>query len=267
MAAYLAEHPARYTAQLQAGLGLIPETQVLLQLWEQGMSPTDLYRRALESGHFPMMTARRLRNLVIEGFSARYLRTGDAAAWHMKMWMPTLAPDEFQQLCLLFTCRAQTIVGDFIRQVYWVRYVAGDRELRNETARQFVERAIDHGRMTKPWSEETIGRIAGSLTGCCADYGLLEGGVRRKRCFLNVRLLDKVAVYLAYDLHFQGLSDQSLLHHEDWQIFGLEAIDVLAELKRISLEQWFIVQSGGQLVRIGWKYESMEALGHVFSGS
>jgi hypothetical protein len=267
MVAYLVEHPARYTAQLQAGLGLIPETQILLQLWDRGMSASDLYRRALESGYFPMMTARRLRNLVVEGFAARYLCGGDTPAYYMKMLLSTQTSEEFQQLCLLFTCRSQAIVGDFIRQVYWVRYAAGDRELRNETARQFVERAIDQGRMIKPWSDETISRIAGSLTGCCADYGLLEGGVRRKRCFQNVRLLDRVAVYLAYDLHFQGLSDQSLLHHEDWQIFGLEASDVLAELKRISLEQWFIVQSGGQLVRIGWKYESMEALCHVFSGS
>jgi hypothetical protein len=266
MVAYLVEHPARYTAQLQAGLGLIPETQVLLQLWEQGMSAPDLYRRALESGHFPMMTARRLRNLVVEGFAARYLREGDAPARYMKILLPTLTSAELQQLCLLLTCRSQSIVRDFIHQVYWVRYAAGDRELLNETARLFIERAIDHGRMIKPWSEETIGRIAGSLTGCCADYGLLESGARRKRRFLNIRLLDKIAVYLAYDLHFQGLSDQTLLHHEDWQIFGLEASDVLAELKRLSLEQWFIVQSGGQLVRIGWKYKSMEALCHVLSG-
>lgn len=265
MVAYLVAHPARYTAQLQAGLGLIPETQVLLQLWEPGMSAPDLYRRALESGHFPMMTARRLRNLVVEGFAARYLREADAPAGYMKILLPTLTSEELQQLCLLFTCRAQAIVGDFIRQVYWVRY-AGDRELLNETARRFIERAIGHGRMIKPWSEKTIGRIAGGLTGCCADYGLLEGGARRKRRFLNIRLLDKIAVYLAYDLHFQGLSDQALLHHEDWQIFGLEASDVLAELKRLSLEQWFVVQAGGQLVRMGWKYESMETLCHVLSG-
>ncbi len=266
MVAYLVEHPARYTARLQAGLGLIPETRILLQLWEPGMAAPDLYRRALASGHFLMITARRLRNLVAEGFAARYLCEADVPARYLKMLLPTLTSEELQQLCLLLTCRSQSIVRDFIHQVYWVRYAAGDRELLNETARNFIERAIDRGRMIKPWSEETIGRIAASLTGCCADYGLLEGGAKRKRRFLNIRLLDKVAVYLAYDLHFQGLSDQALLHHEDWQIFGLESSDVLAELKRISLEQWFIVQSGGQLVRMGWKYESLEALCYVLSG-
>lgn len=266
MVACLVRNPALYTAQLQAGNGLIPETRILLELWERGMSTTDLYQRTLASGYFPSMTARRLRNIVSEGFVARYVREGDSPARYLKRLLPTLTSAELQQLCLIFTCRAQEIFGDFIRQVYWVRYSAGDRELSNPTARLFIERAIDSGRMVKPWSEETIKRIAGSLTGCCADYGFLESGARSKRRFLNVRVLDKVAIYLAYDLHFQGIGDRALLHHPDWKIFGLEPSDVLAELKRLSLDGWFIVQSGGELVRISWKYDSMEVLCDVLIG-
>jgi hypothetical protein len=32
---------------------------------------------------------------------------------------------EFRQLLLVYTCRANPVLGDFIRKVYWDRYAAG----------------------------------------------------------------------------------------------------------------------------------------------
>ena len=64
---------APYTTQLGAGLGLIAETARLLDLWESGMSGQCLLRVALQSGAFPTISARRLRNIVIESFAPRFL--------------------------------------------------------------------------------------------------------------------------------------------------------------------------------------------------
>jgi hypothetical protein len=61
-----------YTTQLQAGLGLVNETKTLLDLWSPGMSANQLHQVALESGRFPTVTARRLRNIVVECFAPRY---------------------------------------------------------------------------------------------------------------------------------------------------------------------------------------------------
>ena len=63
----MASAPA-YTTQLQAGLGLVPETLKLLAVWLPGMTGQDLLKAALASGEFPTMAARRLRNLIIEAF-------------------------------------------------------------------------------------------------------------------------------------------------------------------------------------------------------
>ena len=73
-----------YTTQLQAGLGLVNETKTLLDLWSPGMSAVQLHQVALESGRFPTVTARRLRNIVVECFAPRYLVSGGAPAAHLK---------------------------------------------------------------------------------------------------------------------------------------------------------------------------------------
>ena len=45
------ERPA-YTTQLQAGLGLVNETLLLLDLWSQGMSGAEVNKAALRSEPF-----------------------------------------------------------------------------------------------------------------------------------------------------------------------------------------------------------------------
>ena len=74
----------RYTTQLQAGLGLAPETRVPPELWTPGMSAVQLYAVALHSGRFPTVTARRLRNIVMECFAPRYLINHGAPAAHLQ---------------------------------------------------------------------------------------------------------------------------------------------------------------------------------------
>ncbi len=131
----------------------------------------------------------------------------------------------------------------------------------------FVERAIDDGLTTKRWSESMVQNVSGYLTGCCADYGMLERGRRTSRRILSFRISPVVAAYLAYELHFSGVGDNALLTHEDWQLFGLAREDVLEELKRLSLKGLLIVQAAGDVIRVSWKQQDMEALCDVLTQS
>lgn len=256
---------ALYTTQLQAGLGLVNETKELLDLWKPGMSASQLNQLALESGRFPHITARRLRNIVSECFAPRYLISNGAPAQHLKRLSVALAGSELTQLMLIFTARANLILSDFIRDIYWARYAGGYTEISNEDARAFVERALDDGKTAKRWSETTVRRVSAYLTGACADYGMLGNGARSSRCILPLRISSVASVYLAYDLHFMGIGDNALLTHSDWQIFGLTREDVLEELKKLSLKGHMIVQVAGDAVRISWKQTSMEALCNVLA--
>ncbi len=256
-----------YTSQLGAGLGLVNETKTLLDLWSPGISANQLHQVALESGRFPTVTARRLRNIVVECFAPRYLVAGGAPAADLKRLSATISTADLTQLMLVFTCRANPILGDFIRQVYWARYAGGYTQITNDDARMFVERAIDDGLTTKRWSESMVQNVSGYLTGCCADYGMLERGRRTSRRILPFRISPVVAAYLAYELHFSGVGDNALLTHEDWQLFGLAREDVLEEIKRLSLKGLLIVQAAGDVIRISWKQQDMEALCDVLTQS
>lgn len=255
-----------YTTQLQAGLGLLGETKQLLQVYQPGMSASQLYEAALASGRFPLVTARRLRNIVVECFAPRYMRDPSVAA-RLQSLVDRFSTTELNQLLFIYTARANLVLADFVREVYWARYSAGRNDLQLEDAHTFVANSVREGKTQKPWSETTIKRISSYLMGCCADYGLLTTAGRNQRSIAAFRILPKVAAYLAYDLKFSGLGDNQIVSSSDWDLFGLERADVRDQLKRLSLQGLLIFQAASDVVHIGWTYKSMEELIDVIAQS
>lgn len=254
-----------YNTQLKAGLGVIEETHILLDLWQPGMKPTKLFRIALESGSLRNISATRLGDLITKCFAYRYLVKDDYPAVVLKKVKPLLSPNEFNQLLYIFTVRAYDILSDFITQVYWPSYANGRDSLSTEDARNFVMQAYHEGKIPSERSEYTLNRTASGLTGCCADFGLLESGSKSVRKILPFRIGKNVIPFLAYELHFSRLGDNAVVTHPDWALFGLEECDVREELKQLSLRGYLIFQAAGDVVRIGWNYTNWEELLDVLS--
>ncbi|MDD3878666.1 MAG: DUF1819 family protein [Syntrophomonas sp.] len=232
-----------YTTMLSVGLGVIDETRIFLELWQPGMKASELYKHVLQRGSFPNVSARRLSNLVRETFATRYLVKGDYPANVLKEMFPFLSYSEWCQLLFIFTCRVHAVLADYIIEEYWPRYAAGHTTIDNDDAREFILRAIEQGKTARSWSPKTIQNVAGYVTGCCADFGLLEPGQRRMRRIIPFRLEPRIAAFLAYDLHFAGWNDNALIMHRDWLLFGMDDIEVRELLKSLFLKQ--ISQKGG----------------------
>ncbi|MNP38087.1 hypothetical protein D3C76_1315780 [compost metagenome] len=188
-------------------------------------------------------------------------------AARLKSLVDRFTTAELNQLLFIYTARANLVLADFVREVYWARYSAGRNDLQLEDARTFVANSVREGKTQKPWSETTIKRISSYLMGCCADYGLLTTTGRNQRSIAAYRILPKVAAYLAYDLKFSGLGDNQIVSSSDWDIFGLEPTDVRDQLKRLSLQGLLIFQAASDVVHIGWTYKSMEELIDVIAQS
>lgn len=254
-----------YTAQLQAGLGLISETQRLFELYEPGMSSPQLFAKALQSGQFPLVSARRLQNIVRECFAPRFLRVPGVAE-NLKYLLPHLESEERLQVLMVHTARANAILADFIREVYWPRYCSGRDALSQDDALQFVENAVREGKTQKQWSPGTIKRVSGYLIGACADFGLIEARRSATRRLRSLHLASRPACYLAYDLKLQGLGDNQVLNHADWQLFGFDRSDVRDQFKKLSLDGRLILQTAGDVTHISWQYKNMNEVVHVLTG-
>ncbi len=248
----------RYTAQLAIGQGMIDETIALLNVWKPGMGNPKLAEKAIKEGVLARATAHRVKDIVTEVFANRYLVNSDCAAKNLQYLLSSSFPrDVMNQLFLIYTARANQILHDFITEVYWAKYSAGASEMTSQDALQFIKTAINNGYTTTRWSESTIKRVSSYLLGTLEDFHLVIGGKRSIKSISPFKISETATIYLAHDIHFSDYSDNGLIEHQDWKLFGLEGIDIVHELQRVS-NGYFIPQYSGELMRISWNYKSME---------
>jgi hypothetical protein len=146
-----------------------------------------------------------------------------------------------------------------------MRYAGGQDAISTDDAKDFVVEANQNGKTIRYWSDNMIKRVSSYLTGCCADFGMLEKGRKSVRKIIPFRVQQKNIALLAYDLHFAGFGDNAVISHPDWELFGLQKEDLREEMKRLSLKGFFIIQSAGDVISIGWNYKSWEELIHAIT--
>ena len=159
---------------------------------------------------------------------------------------------------LVYTARRNPVLRDFISEVFWPAFAAGTEALRIGEAEGFLKRAAVDGRIARPWSEVMRKRIAGDLLSTLADFALLEDLKRPTKPIRSYRLLPDTVLFLAHEIHFKGFSDNSILESPDWRLFGLAREDVVQQLDKVSRAGHYILQYSGDLLRISWRYQTME---------
>jgi hypothetical protein len=129
---------------------------------------------------------------------------------------------------------------------------------------EFLRQAEREGKMSQTWSEQVKLKVARGVLKAMADFGLLVEVTRGRRELVHFRPTDLTLVFLAHDLHFSGSTDAGVVDHRDWALFGLTSKDVALALDRLSGERWWLAQVAGSVVRISWKYSSMEEVVDAF---
>ena len=248
-----------YSTELRKGRGAVAETLTLLGSWTPGMPSTALQALAVEQGIFGSSSAQRARDLVSVVFARRYLADGGEPATHLQ-YLLERGTDRavLKQLMLVYTSRRNVMLRDFNAEVYWPAFAAGAAALSIDDADDFLKRAAADGRIARPWSEVMRKRIAGDLLSTLADFGLLEDLKRPIKPIRSYRLLPDTVLFLAHEIHFKGFSDNSILESPDWRLFGLAREDVVQQLDRVSRAGHYILQYSGDLLRISWRYQTME---------
>lgn len=246
-----------YNSDLLKGTGLIQETLLLLDIYEPGIPKANLIKKAIESNVLVRNHPNRIKDIVNHTFYRRYLKQGEDTVLSLKLLREKLISlDILNQILLIYTCRANLILFNFIRFVYQDSVKSGAKELPSKAARTFIEDAIKEGKIEKPWAESTIKRVARHMNASMIDFKLIN----RQRQILPLFLYDFVANYLVHELHFSGLSDEAILNAQEWGLFGYNRHDTLKHLERLSFQGNFILQSSGEIVRITWNYQNMNEL-------
>ena len=129
----------------------------------------------------------------------------------------------------------------------------------------FLSEAHYDGRLENQWSESVSVRIARCVLGLLRDVGFLREVKRGRREIVDYRMSDEGTAILARELKEKGVTDSSLCAHSDWALFGLDRSDVISELRRLSLKGVFLIQTAGDVIRIGWRCKDPKELSNAMA--
>lgn len=250
-----------YTTNLSKGQGMVTETLELLEFWEPGMTVGELKARVRAMGALGKATQVRVDDLVGRAFAQRYLiERGKPAQWLRHLLLSRVPRGLLRQLSLIYTARANLILHDFISEVFWRKYSSRAGEVTKQDARDFIDRAVSRGALEKRWSESMVERVTRYLLGTLADFELIASNQFGQRQIRPLFIMPATIVFLAYELHFAGNDDQEIVRHRDWSLFGLLPADVIASLEKAATQGHLFIQHSGPLVRVEWKYQTMEEM-------
>ncbi len=253
--------PPHYTTNLSKAQGMVPETLELLELWEPGMSVGELKTRVRSMGALGKATQVRVDDVVGRSFAQRYLiDDGKPAQWLRHLLLHRAPRGLLRQLILIYTARANLILHDFIREVFWLKYASRAGEVTKQDARDFIEKAVSRGALEKRWSDTMVERVTRYLLGTLVDFELIVANQFGHRQIRPIFILPETVVFLAYEIHLAGAEDDAVVRHRDWGLFGLMLADVIALLEKAATHGHLFLQHSGALLRVEWKYQTMEEM-------
>lgn len=250
---------APYTIAICKGSALLDETRALFRAWQPGESLSAFDARVLREDILGKATAYRARDIVRRVFARRFLQPDDRPARQLKRLLEALPPGAwFGDLCLLCAARADQLLSEIITELYWPAVEEGRLTVMPDAVVRFLREAHHQGRMQKPWSDAVRVKVARGLLKALTDFGLLREVARGRRETVVYQPTDLALVYLAHDLHASGLTDAGVVDHADWELYGIRRAHRFEVLNRLGGEGWWIAQGAGSVVRITWKYDTLE---------
>ena len=232
---------------------MINETLILASVFQPGMTKKQMLDTVMAENLLSTATQSRTEHIVYYFFKRYVKPNAQIPAWLMHLRNRHVAIEGISQIMFLYTCRASTVLTDFIGKVYQDRVSRGAVSFDHKEARQFIEDAIADGKVEKPWSDATRLSLAEHISATLIDFRLID----RSKRILPFLMRDLTANYLLHELHFAGVADNDLPEAPEWALFGLRRYDVLRQMEKLAQQGHFLYQSSGELVRIAWQYPTM----------
>lgn len=210
-----------YLPRLASKAGLLEETRQFLHSYAR-LGNLGEARRVLVDGELPQR-ARETRETIVKVISQRLTR------WSPPAWvlteLATFATDtsqpSLQPALLLHVVRQDVLLYDFVQQVVVPRWQDGERTLIRADVQRFLDRAQPAHAEVDSWSHATREKLAGNVLSVLRDYGLLQG--RDPKQIVEPLVPEPVAEHLVRLLRAEGIADDALADHPDWQILLWDA--------------------------------------------
>jgi len=253
---------ARYTSRIIKAGALLPDTKLLLENWDEEEDVQANLDRVRRDNLFGKASRSRVEDVLLV-FRQRYLNEPEVLGALVALSKGGMPAESLDRILYFQAARLDLLLHDLVTEVLYGWSGRGDRGVRPWEVQQWVGEQVTAGKTERPWSEAVQRRVVQGLLSTLRDFGILEGHVKKR--IADPNLPPEAFAFVAFQLHREGRSGRSLLHHPEWRLFLLP--DGAEERLFLEAHQEGLVEyyAAGPVVRLDFPMQDMEEYARVLA--
>jgi len=252
-----------YNARLIKGGALVAEVRQLLRVWHPAEDAGKLAEDLVRDNALGKTSRIRTKDVLRVVFVPRYVEGNPPNAWRFlqPLERANWPIESLRPLLYYHAARSDALLYDFVTQVVYGRWRSGSLDIAAPDAVSFIRQAQKQGKVSPPWSDAVILRVAQGLLSALRDFGVLTGKVLKR--IAPPHLPIPCFVYIAFLIKQETPSGQRVLEHPDWRLFLLDNAAVERLFMEAHQQGYLQYHALGNIIRIEFEQTTMEGLLNV----
>lgn len=250
-----------YTSRIIKASALIADTKVLLAEWDLERPVEENLDRARRENIFGKATRKRVQD-ILRVFRQRYFDDPDIGTALVTLTQNNAkAAQWIDPLLYFFSAQNDRTLRDMAIEVLYPRHLAGYADVPIMVVSQAIRNWVAEGKTTRPWNDETAGRVAQGVMATLRDFGVLRGETKKQLAPAYLPLSSFALI--AFWLQQRERSGNLVLHSDEWKLFFLSVEGVERFFIEAHQEHLLTYQAAGSVVRIEFPTSSLSEYTHV----
>jgi hypothetical protein len=253
----------KYTSNLQKAGAAVEDIKILLKNWKNDIPQNKLVKELITKNILGKKSRKRTTDVIRYIFLPRYVNGFPEGHWvYLKKFIKADISRDILRLILYFYCALnEPLIKDFIEKILLPRYRKGILEVDSQDVYSFINHGIEDKSIPVQWSESVSKRVASGLFAALKEFGILEGGRRRKISPKFIPL--PVFIYIALFISKEGAVGKKIIHHDYWSLFLLNQVEITHLFMEAHQQKYLHYEEVGNIVRIDFFYNTFEELVNV----
>lgn len=163
--------------------------------------------------------------------------------------------DKWKPILLWRLCHFNGLLADFLQNWLFKAFDEGILRIRPADLFDYLGGVSQRGKTDeRSWTQSTIEHVAQGLLKIPADFGLMQGKLRKE--FLPYHLPEESFFFILHAIHERVQNAGRIIESPDWRIFLMRPDDVERELVRLHQFRKLEYHSAGTFKQLSLPYET-----------
>lgn len=249
----------KYATKVNKSGALLHDTTTVLSYWDLSKTIKENNEYIVNENVLNKLSRAQIKNILLY-FNQRYCNDEEILRSLVYLTQNGFQKQSLDRLLYFFAIQSDPFLHDVVIKIIYPLYADGKIDIYKDYIFKRIQKWIDEGLTTSPWSPSTTMRVTEGVLSTLRDYGILKGKNKKwiEPTFLSNDTFSFIGLYLSN----RGLSGKQNLNSEEWKLFLIDSFSVERFFIEAQQDDLLHYQAAGDVIRIEFPFQNLEEYAH-----